>query len=171
MWTCTSLNLPRCHLPHATCAALRASRLDRRVAFHPKDPRTLAASCTDGNVTVVHTDGTVVRRLHHPSIVSGISWCPHNPDLLASTSTAGHVYLWDLTRPASDCLIRTLEGHRCASRGGGAGSGRCHDPALRLGACRGTFHVPCCMWGMYGKVRAGRSHFCACFLWRLTAKG
>lgn len=82
-----------------------------RVAFHPSDPSQLASGSMDGTTMVYRLDGTLVRSMKHSSGVSGVAWSVLRPNMLATTSEQGAVFVWDMTLPASDSLQRTLMGH------------------------------------------------------------
>ncbi|KAG2502174.1 hypothetical protein HYH03_000661 [Edaphochlamys debaryana] len=87
-----------------------------KVAFHPFKPNTLASSSIDGTVYVYTVDGETVRTLRHFTPVSCIAWCPAphgspGSDVLASTTESGELHIWDTSRPASECLVRTLSKH------------------------------------------------------------
>eukprot|EP00198_Chlamydomonas_reinhardtii_P008750 XP_001698087.1 predicted protein [Chlamydomonas reinhardtii] len=82
-----------------------------KVAFHPVKPTLLASSSVDGTVYVYTVDGETVRTLRHFSPVSCIAWGVLCPELVATTTDHGELHVWDTSRPAADCLQRTLEAH------------------------------------------------------------
>lgn len=72
----------------------------------------------DGTIVVCATDGEVKRSLRTPGGmgacgVSGVAWSALCPDLLASSSESGTIYLWDTAKAEPECLVATLSGHKC----------------------------------------------------------
>ncbi|GLI61761.1 hypothetical protein VaNZ11_004229 [Volvox africanus] len=86
-----------------------------RVVFHPYKSTLLASASIDGSVLVYTVDGETVRALRHSSPVSCIAWSSLAPSLLASTSEEGELFVWDVSRPAHECLVKTLVKHNSRS--------------------------------------------------------
>ena len=97
-----------------------------RVAWHPSDPQLIASASADGTVCGFRPGGSEAFCLKHGSGVSGCAFSALQPDLLATTTEAGSVFVWQMAPPAEGeeegretrcTLVCTLAGHRCVSRG------------------------------------------------------
>jgi hypothetical protein len=95
-----------------------------RVAWHPSDPQLIASASADGTVCGFRPDGSEAFCLKHGSGVSGCAFSTLQPDLLATTTEAGSVYVWRMAPPLEEegremrcALVCTLAGHRHVGRG------------------------------------------------------
>lgn len=78
------------------------------MTWHPTKP-CLASCSTDGSVVAFLTDGSKLKVLQQSGAVSGCAW--GGGYLLATTSYAGPVYVYDLNSEADSCLVHCLLGH------------------------------------------------------------
>jgi histone-binding protein RBBP4 len=83
------------------------------------DPHSLSRENYDEDTGELHTTGgnsaapriQVVQRIPHEGEVNRARYCPQNPDLLASKSVSGRVFVFDRTKHASDPEV--MSGAEC----------------------------------------------------------
>lgn len=86
------------------------------VAFSPHKDKTFASSCSSGILFINKDSSSYTLFSDDKYDLASVLWCPHDENILITTSDSGRVILWELL-DGKKCKTKVITNHNGKSRG------------------------------------------------------